>query len=131
MPSVPTIDDLKMLVAVLSQFAPDNKPFPSPNHLKLAQDLGLRDRNVSKGQWFRLVKKMKTGEFGDFGDLIVEKESVESPGKKRAVVEVPLNEDMSEARPSPSKKVKGGERSGKGKSKKEVAIERYWDDDEC
>ncbi|KAB8300426.1 hypothetical protein EYC80_000600 [Monilinia laxa] len=153
MTSVPTIDDLKMLIAVLSQFAPDNKPFPSPNHLKLAQDLGLRDRNVSKGQWFRLVRKMKTGEFGDFGDLIVEKESTESPGKKRAAVEIPVNADMSEAGPSPSKKVKlvsnagylkwvnanngfnrGGKKLVKGKGRKtvvEVKTDmRDWDEDE-
>ncbi|RAL67399.1 hypothetical protein DID88_008154 [Monilinia fructigena] len=152
MPSVPTIDDLKMLIAVLSQFAPDNKPFPSPNHLKLAQDLGLRERNASKGQWFRLVRKMKTGEFGDFGDLIFEKESTESPGKKRAVVEAPVNTDMSEAGPSPSRKfklvsnaghsnwvnanldIRGGEKSSKRKGRKAgVKMEtdvRDWDEDE-
>lgn len=104
MPSVPTIDDLKMLIAVLSQFAPDNKSFPSPNHIKLAEDLGLRDRKASQSQWFRLVKRMKTGEFGDFGDLILERD--ESPTKKRAVVEVPVGEAMNEAGSSPTKKLK-------------------------
>ncbi|QSZ35520.1 hypothetical protein DSL72_008390 [Monilinia vaccinii-corymbosi] len=101
-PSVPTIDDIKMLFAVLSQFTPNNKPFPSPNHMKLAQDLGLRDRNVSKALWFRLVKKVKTGEFGDFGDLIVEKQPVESPAKKRS---------------------KSGDKSGKGKGKKQAGCQ--------
>ncbi|KAI9647044.1 hypothetical protein NHQ30_005046 [Ciborinia camelliae] len=139
MAAVATIDDLKLLVAVLSQFAPENQVLPSPDHVRLANLLGFNDRKAAAGKWHVLTKKIKRGDFGDFGDLIVQKEPAEPVGKKRAVVEVPMDASVNETGPSPTKKSKlvfitsasrvtnanrsqnrGVNKAGKGKSKRKV-----------
>lgn len=102
MATVPTIDELKLLIGVLSQFAPDGQSFPSPDHGKLVELLGFANRNTSRGKWFRLVNKVKNGDFGDMGALIAQEPA--SP-KKRAVVEIPMN-GTNEPGSSPTKKAK-------------------------
>ncbi|CCD43935.1 hypothetical protein BofuT4_P061450.1 [Botrytis cinerea T4] len=130
MPASPSIDDLKMLIAVLVQCAPDNKPLPTPDHLKLAESLGLRDRLVSKQKWFTLMRKFREGDFGDMGGLVAPKEPNEAAGSKRLVVEVPLEGYMDKSAPFPTKKVKGGQKAGNGKGKQSKAVKEESGEDE-
>ncbi|TEY65553.1 hypothetical protein BOTCAL_0139g00200 [Botryotinia calthae] len=130
MPARPSVDDLKMLIAVLVQCAPDNKPLPTPDHLKLAEALGLRDRVVSKHKWFTLMRKFRDGDFGDMEGLVTPKEPNEAAGSKRPVVEVPVEGYMDKSAPSPTKKVKGGQKAGKGKGKQSKAVKEEIGEDE-
>ncbi|KAF7893468.1 uncharacterized protein EAF02_001006 [Botrytis sinoallii] len=119
-----------MLIAVLVQLAPENKPLPSPDHLRLAEAIGLRDRVASKNRWFNLMKKFRDGDFGDMGDLIASREPNEAAARKRPVVEVPVEGYMDESAPSPTKKVKGAQKAGKGKGKQKKAVKEETSEDE-
>lgn len=105
MTAVPTIDDLRLLVAVLTQLSPENQSLPSPDHIKLAEQLGFNDRKASKSKWHQLVTKMREGKFGDLSDLGIVREPKENGGKKRAIVEVPVD-GTNEPGSSPTKKAK-------------------------
>ncbi|KAF7907099.1 uncharacterized protein EAF01_004686 [Botrytis porri] len=134
MSASPSVDDLKMLIAVLVQCAPEKKPLPTPDHLKLAEALGLRDRIVSKNKWCNLMKKFRDGDFGDMGGLIASKEPNEAAARKRPVVEVPVEGYMEKSIPSPTKKVKvayanlivhrGSQKAGKGKGNPKKAVKQ-------
>lgn len=109
----PSPDELRMLIAVISLLAPENKSFPSPNHAQLAERLGMENRVLCKNRWSILTRKIKSGDYGDFGDLIVEKEARQGEkdpnhalARKRAVVDVPVDEAMNEPGSSPTKKAK-------------------------
>ncbi|KAF7864476.1 hypothetical protein EAF04_006609 [Stromatinia cepivora] len=132
MSAVLTTEDLKLLVGVLSQYAPDNKTFPSPNHSKLAESLHFDHRVACKNRWGALTRKIRNGDYGDMGDIIVDREPKEAEDKKRPVVEVPVGAD--EPMLSPPKKAKGVKKAGKGKSKEKAVKaennEQGWDDDE-
>ncbi|KAF5879150.1 uncharacterized protein Bfra_006354 [Botrytis fragariae] len=122
MSASPSVDDLKMLIAVLVQCAPENKPLPTPDHLRLAEALGLRDRIVSKNKWSTLMRKFRDGDFGDMGGLIASKEPNEAATRKRPVVEVPVEGYMDKPPPSPTKKVKGVQKVGKAKGNQKKAV---------
>ncbi|TGO20830.1 hypothetical protein BPAE_0262g00070 [Botrytis paeoniae] len=130
MSASPSVDDLKMLIAVLVQCAPENKPLPTPDHLRLAEALGLRDRIVSKNKWSTLIRKFKDGYFGDMGGLIASKEPNEAAARRRPVVEVPVEEYMDKSAPSPTKKVKGVQKAGRAKGNQKKAVKEESGKDE-
>ncbi|KAJ8068703.1 hypothetical protein OCU04_002402 [Sclerotinia nivalis] len=132
MPAVLTTEDLKLLVGVLSQYAPDNKTFPPPNHSELAKTLGFDTRIACKNKWGILTRKIRNGDYGDMGDIIVDRDPKEAEDKKRPAVEVPVGAD--EPMLSSPKKAKGVKKAGKGKSKEKAVKaennEQDWDDDQ-
>ncbi|KAF7954862.1 uncharacterized protein EAE97_000121 [Botrytis byssoidea] len=130
MSASPSVEDLKMLMAVLVQCAPDNKPLPRPDHLRLAEAVGLRDRVASKQRWSNLMKKFRDGDFGDMEGLIASKEPNEAAARKRPVVEVPVGGYMDKSAPSPTKKVKGAQKAGKGKGKQKKDVKEETGEDE-
>ncbi|KAA8572350.1 hypothetical protein MFRU_003g04210 [Monilinia fructicola] len=121
MPPQSAENKFKILIAVLSQSATNEKDFlPTPNYDKLAEDLGLPTYASAQGVWKRLKDEIKRGDFGDLkirnsttGSIspgkkpaAVKESKVQSrsPGKKRAVEE--WNERENEPKSSPTKRSK-------------------------
>ncbi|KAB8300427.1 hypothetical protein EYC80_000601 [Monilinia laxa] len=58
-------DHEKIMLAFINQLCSEDGAFPTPNYVKMAQDLGLSTPGSAQGRWFRFTSKVKKGEFGD------------------------------------------------------------------
>ncbi|RAL67398.1 hypothetical protein DID88_008153 [Monilinia fructigena] len=58
-------DHEKIMLAFINQLCSEDGAFPTPNYVKMAQDLGLPTPSSAQSRWFRFTSKVKKGEFGD------------------------------------------------------------------